>query len=102
MSTNTGTGLTNQTEHYQYPGELSGESIRLIKLLHDHYLEQLSCSIVCKGLNEKDLEYNVLFYVWGDRSVPAFIECDGLPLRITQNLYQALSYVKRTRSDTLL
>lgn len=89
-------------EHYKYLEELRGEKIRLIKLTSHHESEHLSCSVVYISLSNRSIKYNALSYVWGNKSSPASILCDGLGFEITQNLHQALTQVRRARSNTLL
>ena len=88
--------------HYKYLKELRGEKIRLIKLTSHRDSEHLSCSVVYISLNNRSIKYNALSYVWGNKSNPASMLCDGLRFEITQNLHQALTQVRRARSSTLL
>ena len=102
MSTSNNLELTNPTGPYTYSQELKGENIRLIKLTHGLESEQLCCSLVYKHLADKDLKYPALSYVWGDKSSPVVILCDGLPFEITRNLHQLLSQLRGTMEEEYL
>ena len=64
--------------------------------------EQTSCRLVYKRLDEEDLEYNALSYVWGDASDLTTMLCDGLLFHITRNLHDALSQIRLNRHEILL
>jgi hypothetical protein len=93
---------TALTGRYCYRDELKGENIRLIKLAPDLVTEQIRCRLVYKRLDEEDLEYNALSYVWGNASDRTTMLCDGLPFQITRNLHDALSQIRLNRHETLL
>ncbi|KAL2043493.1 hypothetical protein N7G274_003800 [Stereocaulon virgatum] len=102
MSTSKQLEPTALTGRYCYCDELEGENIRLLKLTPGLATEQISCHLVYKRLDEEDLEYNALSYVWGDASDLTTMLCDGLLFQITRNLHDALSQIRLNRHETLL
>ena len=69
---------------------LKAQEIRLIEILPGSQVDTVVIRLLHTFLNAKRAKYDALSYVWGDKSDPVNIICDGHPLSITKNLHAAL------------
>lgn len=83
-------------QEFQYSPLTGADSIRLIELQPslDHTAD-VSCSLINTSLSSGDIHdifthYTALSYVWGSADKVETIWIDGLPLKITGNLFSAL------------
>ncbi|KAL9601236.1 MAG: hypothetical protein Q9219_002641 [cf. Caloplaca sp. 3 TL-2023] len=92
--------LTRKTE-YLCPRQLSGDEIRLLQV-ELALTGRIKCRLVIKTLDEAMAKYSALSYVWGEQSNKTTITCDNQPLRVTQNLNQALLQYRKKGWSQLL
>ncbi|KAF1987744.1 HET-domain-containing protein [Aulographum hederae CBS 113979] len=92
---------------YTYkPLDLAVRSIRLLRLVHGSYHEDIQTEIFEAWLDELDclMPYEALSYVWGSTSegnmVP--INIDGSVKRVTGNLREALRHLRDKHCDRIL
>jgi hypothetical protein len=76
-------------------------SIRLLNLLPGNDADPIQAT-----LHEHDLDHIPAFetvsYVWGDPTITESITCNGIPLKITQSLHDALCQFRLTSGSRLL
>lgn len=68
--------------------------IRLLLLLPGVFNEEIECLIRHASLDEKDLHYETISYVWGDPSFRIPIKVDGQVVEVTKNLGDALRHLR--------
>ncbi|KAK1491579.1 HET domain-containing protein [Colletotrichum tamarilloi] len=80
---------------FQYePLNLTGKSIRLL-MLHPGSTGEISCDIFEASLDSDGIiPYEALSYAWGSIDLSASIIANGKTLRITNNLFTALTYLR--------
>ncbi|KAK1671701.1 heterokaryon incompatibility protein-domain-containing protein [Colletotrichum godetiae] len=80
---------------FQYePLNLTGNSFRLL-MLHPGSTGEISCDIFEASLDPDGIiPYEALSYAWGNIELSASITANGKTLRITNNLFTALSYLR--------
>ncbi|KAK1544871.1 HET domain-containing protein [Colletotrichum paranaense] len=80
---------------FQYePLDLTGKSFRLL-MLHPGSTGEISCDIFEASLDSDGIiPYEALSYAWGSIGLSASIIANGKTLRITNNLFTALSHVR--------
>lgn len=109
-----------ETDLYQYEPLESLSTIRLLRLEpweeridpreEDHY--RVSCTVYTTALYDANrLRYNALSYTWGNPMSPHqasghttkeyWIQCDGMRLKVGENLYHALLRLSRLSSQHL-
>ena len=82
--------------HFNYKPlpEGNGEWIRILRLFAGKAEDSIVCELLLTNLRRshfrKTPKYEAVSYVWGDPNRVQEITCEGLPLFITINLYQAL------------
>ena len=81
---------------YSQDGPLpdDGKSIRLIHIERGDLDSPIRVRLQRHSLDELDLRYNALSYVWGDESNKKQIICDAMALSITSNLHVALHQLR--------
>ena len=95
------------------------QEVRILQLAPATFGERISCSLhVCSiqfeykrpqktrhavsSTTGQPIWYTALSYVWGDPSLVNSIECNGTIFRTTQNLYNALQYLRKTDTSVYL
>jgi hypothetical protein len=73
---------------------LKENQIRLLVLEPGNEDSELRCEIICGALNDYYLPYEALSYAWGDQSDVAEALCNGLSMRITKSLHDALMAIR--------
>jgi hypothetical protein len=86
---------TAHTNLYQYEPLPPGDFFRYLVLGPGSGGEPLRCSLHTAAIADK--EYEAISYVWGSGVKDQHISCDGCPMNITTNLYNAL---RRLRDST--
>jgi hypothetical protein len=74
---------------YPYVRQLNGQEIRLLKMQWPISDDQLSFALLEHPL-EANIKFTALSYTWGSIDSTRTITCNGHPLQISQNLYNAL------------
>jgi hypothetical protein len=69
-------------------------SVRLLTLFPGAFNNGIKCIIHHASLDEKDLHYQTLCYVWGDKSIRTIVKVDGRDVAVTRNLGDALRYLR--------
>ncbi|KAE8447515.1 hypothetical protein EG329_010645 [Mollisiaceae sp. DMI_Dod_QoI] len=90
------------SEYAYSPIDLSQPAFRLVRLLSGS--GSLHCSIFLAFLNQPSsiIPYDALSYTWGSAVTTNSITIDGRRLKITQNLYLALMYLRWMDEDRIL
>jgi hypothetical protein len=88
---------------YEYrPIDLEGPAFRLLRLLKG-VGSDIECELFEAWLNIEDLvQYEAVSYTWGGTELSASVQIDGKNLDITDNLYLALYYLRRSGEDRIL
>ena len=92
----------DKASYFQCRRALGEREIRLIQLKASPKANQLVCSLSYHNLDEELIKYDALSYVWGDKSDPATMVCDGQPFLITKNLHAALVQLRENKLSTPL
>lgn len=69
---------------------------RLIKLLPGAFNEQIACDLVIHQYTDVSREYEALSYTWGKPLFTVAIKCSGIDYYVTQNLSDALRFMRHT------
>ncbi|KAL2065909.1 hypothetical protein VTL71DRAFT_3579 [Oculimacula yallundae] len=76
----------------------SKNEIRLLEIFPRRYVgaasQEIECRLIVRSLNDPELKYEALSYVWGDQSDPQSIFIDGQAFLAGQNLYRALHHLR--------
>ncbi|KIM96069.1 hypothetical protein OIDMADRAFT_90441, partial [Oidiodendron maius Zn] len=75
--------------------------IRLIHLQPGQGDEPVSCSLVAANIDDS-LQYEAISYVWGEWWDAAKLFLDGIPFKVTKNLYLALECVRSPTDEKVL
>ena len=86
---------------FTYSQLLPDRSIRLIHLLPGQGDEPVSCSLVTANIDD-GLQYEAVSYVWGERWDAAKLFLDGIPFKVTKNLYLALECIRSPTDEKVL
>ncbi|KAK1712016.1 heterokaryon incompatibility protein-domain-containing protein [Colletotrichum lupini] len=82
--------------------DLTGKSFRLL-MLHPRSTGEISCNIFEASLDSDGIiPYEALSYAWGRIDLAASIIANGKTLRITNNLFTALSYLRDNHVNKVL
>lgn len=87
---------------YAYSQLRGTKHTRLIKLHPSVSNQRLVCSLIPVLLGEVEGTYTAISYAWGQRRRRVSITCDGKVLKITQNLHDALLYLRLGEQDHLI
>lgn len=83
--------------------DLATDAIRLVRLLKGDKDHPIECEIFETYLHQAEgVPYEALSYVWGTRHSEEMISVDGCLFEVTENLYQALVYLRRSDEDRVL
>lgn len=78
------------------------DAIRLILILKGDK-GPIECEMFETYLNNVEgIPYEALSYVWGDKESTEMIRVDGGLLKVTANLFEALSNLRKPREDRLI
>lgn len=86
----------------QIYSSLSSNHIRLLKLLPATFSERLNCELLEYDVDSHSVGYNALSYTWGKPNFPARIYCHGVAVPITQNLSDALHFLRDEQDSQML
>lgn len=84
-----------------YKSRLGYNAIRLLELQPGNDGDPIFATLDEHKLGAAPV-YETISYVWGDPTVRESITCDGVVLKITQNLYHALHQFRRPSTSRLL
>ena len=87
---------------FGYKSLANDRSIRVLDLAPGAWDESISCSLRTVHLNDENLHYEAVSYVWGDATDRRTILCDGLSVSITRNLFEALQRFRVTDATRTL
>lgn len=83
--------------------DLATDAIRLVRLLKGDNDQPVECEIFETYLHQAEgVPYEALSYVWGTRHSEEIISVDGCLFEVTENLNQALVYLRRPDEDRVL
>lgn len=75
---------------HKYSALPSSQLIRLLHLLPAREHEPLTCSLTFANINARGFSYEAISYAWGAPVKESSIICDGLCIKITRSLHEAL------------
>lgn len=83
--------------------DLATDAIRLLRLLRGEQNQQIKCEVFETYLHQVEgVPYEALSYVWGTKQSTDKIWLDGYQFGMTENLYEALVYLRRPDEDRVL
>lgn len=82
--------------------KLGPRLIRLLKLSPGEFADKLECDLIEHDIESSTERYHALSYTWGKPSFPARIYRRGLAIPITQNLSDALHFLRHQKEPKLL
>lgn len=83
--------------------DLATDAIRLVRLLTGDEGQPIKCEIFETYLHQVEgVPYEALSYVWGNKQSADVICLDGCPFEVTENLYEALTHLRRPDQDRVL
>jgi hypothetical protein len=71
------------------------KEIRILQLQPGCWTNRISCNLKIVSLEDKQLEYEALSYVWGSRANPVEISVEGHIVPVTKNLFTVLRRLRR-------
>lgn len=80
------------SENIYHP--LEKKSIRLLGIVPALPDEQIECVLTTIHSIEDTPDFEALSYVWGETISPHSILCNGVRMTVTQNLEEALRYLR--------
>jgi hypothetical protein len=87
---------------YKYD-TISSEDIRIITLQPGNGNEKICISISCQGIAQGDRHpYIAVSYVWGNPRLSKSVDCDGLTLKVTANVFEVLQRLRHAHTATRL
>lgn len=84
------------------PLDSEENQIRLFELAPGTDNEEFTGSYKVIDLDETDVKYQTISYVWGDVTEPAFVTVDGFKIHVTLNLLTALKRIRHPTETTTL
>ena len=72
------------------------QSIRLLVLVPGHYGDPIRSRLIFSTVEDTEMPYHALSYVWGETTSVRSIECNERRVGVTDNLYSALSRIRST------
>jgi hypothetical protein len=85
-----------------YVRPLIDREIRLIRLLPGSFDASIHCELFEASLDQAELKYQAISYVWGDASITQCIECNGLDVDVTVSLGTALQAFRHPEDVRIL
>lgn len=83
--------------------DLATDAIRIVRLLKGEEGQPIKCEIFETYLHQVEgVPYEALSYVWGATKSADVICLDGCPFEVTENLYEALTHLRRPDEDRIL
>jgi hypothetical protein len=101
MSMSNSSNSYDPLSNLKYTPLPSPRFIRVLVLSSGEYTDNITCSLRPVDLDEHP-QYDALSYVWGDRSNPTNITCDGHSIRVTKNLGAALRRLRDRSLDQVV
>lgn len=90
-------------KQYQYrPLSSEANEIRLLSLLPAKFEDPIYCEVLHESLDNKDLKYHTLSYVWGDPVVKSPILVEGHLKEVTTNLRHALQHLRKEERELVI
>ena len=85
-----------------YQRRLQEKEIRLIKIepSDDDEAKPICCSPIIKDRDDNSVKYKALSYVWGDQKDTIIILCDGIQLKVTRNLHEAMLHLRTSYANS--
>jgi len=80
---------------------LPPDHIRLIHIEAGPAEAPIRCKLQATSLHNA-LPYEALSYTWGSLEQESSITCDGVPKRVTQNLFDALEYLRQQEAERIM
>ena len=87
---------------FRYKPLPNERSIRVLDLAPGLWHESISYSLRTVHLDDENLHYEAVSYVWGDATDRRTILCNGLSVSITRNLFEALQRFRVTDATRTL
>lgn len=81
--------------------KLDSEHIRLLRLLPGAFTDSLECELVDHKFENSLTTYHAISYTWGKPVFPARLLCHGIAVPITQNLSDALHFLRDEKTSRL-
>ncbi|KAI0381777.1 heterokaryon incompatibility protein-domain-containing protein [Hypomontagnella monticulosa] len=91
----------SQEAYHFLPLDHARQEIRVLHLLPGQFSDPISCRLSHDSL-EGNPTYIALSYVWGDGSNPQHITLENTEFSVTANLYTALQFLRRAKSERIL
>ncbi|VUC26593.1 unnamed protein product [Clonostachys rosea] len=89
------TVISTSSHTYQY-GALPTGTIRVVAIEPDHGYAPINVQLYEVSMEEAaSVEYTALSYMWGSPQDPKTIYCQGEPIYVTVNLYEALQALRQ-------
>lgn len=80
---------------------LPPDHIRLIQIEAGPIEARIRCKLQVTSFHNAP-PYEALSYTWGSLEQASFITCDDIPLRVTNNLFDAFQYLRRPESNRIM
>jgi hypothetical protein len=100
---------TSAHSSIEHPGSMEYTALdpsqRQIRLLHLHAgnpKDDVVCHFSIISLDNHDVEYEALSYVWGDTTEGCVVTVEGIHMPVTDNLWQALNKLRYPDKERIL
>ncbi|KIM94611.1 hypothetical protein OIDMADRAFT_135754, partial [Oidiodendron maius Zn] len=92
----------SQSVYTYTPIDLGTDGIRLVHLFKGRFTDPIQCELFETELHDVGVPYEALSYTWGGTLKTAKVTLGECTLKITENLYDALQYLRWNDKDRIL